>query len=241
MFDYTKAALDKTIKDFKKIIFITALCTQIFSIIYLAYTLISKTGIFWINLILLILSVGSFVFFLYKLKKEEQKPSDVTIKRVFSFSKLTVKLFNLGIVIYGFYTAAATVSPITIIVTVLMIICWILQILFEVVAIVVGHLKQFFTEAFQADVATITKPIRETGNFFKRLFGKEVEETAPTKTQALLEKRIAEQKEEKQKEKLAEKERKKKEKEMKKEAKKTAKRNPAPDLSEETAVSENEN
>ena len=225
-FQYTKEAINVIIQTAKKALFWIAFFTQCLTIIYLIYTLIASSGNALINSILLLISVFAFFYFLQTSFSEAKQKNGNAVKHILSFSKLFIKLFNLGIIIYGFYTAASTVSPISIIITVFMILFWIIQIIVEILTILIVYLKNFVLEAIDADLNSLTRPFTSTGNFFRRLVGKEVKTTAePSSVQQKLAKRIQEKKEQKKQEKKA-----------KKQAKKAAKRNHAPSVSEEAAV-----
>ena len=64
MFDYTKAALTKIVDDFKNLGFLLGVSSQFFYIAYLIYSLIANTGILAINIALLVISVGYFIFYI---------------------------------------------------------------------------------------------------------------------------------------------------------------------------------
>ena len=229
-FQYTKEAINVILQTAKKTIFWIACFTQTLTIIYLIYTLIAATGNPVINSTLLVISVCAFIYSLYTELSDGKQKNENTIKHVLSVSKLLIKLFNLGIIIYGFYTAASTVSPISIIITVFMILFWIIQIIIEILTILIVYVKNFVLEAIDADLNSLTRPFTSTGNFFRRLAGKEVKPTAePSSVQQKLAKRIQEKKEKKKQEKLQAKM-------QKKQDKKAAKRNHTPSPSEEVAV-----
>ena len=229
-FQYTKEAINLLIQTAKKVLFWIAFFTQCLTIVYLIYTLIVHSGNIVINTTLLIVSIFAFFYFLHTVQSEAKQRNGNAVKHILSFSKLLIKLFNLGIIIYGFYTAASTVSPISIIITVFMILFWIIQIIIEILTILIVYVKNFVLEAIDADLNSLTRPFTSTGNFFRRLAGKEVKPTAePSSVQQKLAKRIQEKKEKKKQEKLQAKM-------QKKQDKKAAKRNHTPSPSEEVAV-----
>lgn len=229
-FQYTKEAINLLIQTAKKVLFWIAFFTQCLTIVYLIYTLIVHSGNIVINTTLLIVSIFAFFYFLHTVQSEAKQRNGNAVKHILSFSKLLIKLFNLGIIIYGFYTAASTVSPISIIITVFMILFWIIQIIIEILTILIVYVKNFVLEAIDADLNSLTRPFTSTGNFFRRLAGKEVKPTAePSSVQQKLAKRIQEKKEKKKQEKLQAKM-------QKKQDKKAAKHNHTPSPSEEVAV-----
>lgn len=211
MLDYTIAAINKTKEDFQKATWIGTFVMQIFYIVYLAYALITHTGYFWANLVLGILSVGYFVFFLLIKFHEAKKGLRQLGKRIYKYSKMFINLLTLGGTIFTLATAEMSeIQPLSLVLVTLTIIMWVLQAILEIATPILNKRLDFMVTALKADWEQITKPFRSTGNFFKKLVGKEVEEEeAPTKTRILLDKLVEERREEKAQEKLNEKNRKK--------------------------------
>ena len=73
MFEYTQLILKKTINDIKRVYYICTLSTQVLYIAYLFYAVISASGTFITNLIMLIASSAYFVFFCLTLSYEKLK------------------------------------------------------------------------------------------------------------------------------------------------------------------------
>ncbi|MBE7100966.1 MAG: hypothetical protein E7364_05085 [Clostridiales bacterium] len=243
MFDYTKTAVNKIVADFKKFFHRFSVCAQIVYIAYLIYALFANTELWIINTILLVISVAYFIFFLIATAKDADKKLKKRVKTIFTRCKQVIKLFTLGIMLYGIWQTSTHVDPLSVILTALMIVGWVLQILFEVIFTFFLNKVNFVWEAVQADREEITKPVKNIGNFFKRITGKEIEEEKePTKNRLLLDGMVEEYREKKSEEKNAKKRAKKQakleEKIAKKQAKKKNKRVPAP--IEELASAEDE-
>lgn len=195
MLDYTKAAIAKTVEDFKRLDLIRNVSTQIFYILYLVYTLIAGTGVIIANVVLLALSVAYFVFFVYATKQEVKKTLKKRVKRVFKRCKQLIKLFTLGVMIYGICSVTSHVTALSVLLTVMLVVFWILQILFEVLFHIIVARVQFIIDGLEADYEKLTKPVKTVGNFFKKMTGKPVEEELePTKNRIILEERVAEAK-----------------------------------------------
>ena len=97
----------------------------------------------------------------------------------------------------------ADIQPLSLVLVTFTIIAWAFQIVLELATPIIEKRLNFMITALQADWENITKPFRATGNFFKKIVGKEVEEeAAPTKTRQLLDKLVEERREEKTQEKL---------------------------------------
>lgn len=243
MFDYTKTAVNKIVADFKKFFHRFSVCAQIVYIAYLIYALFANTELWIINTILLVISVAYFIFFLIATAKDADKKLKKRVKTIFTRCKQVIKLFTLGVMLYGIWQTSTHVDPLSVILTALMIVGWVLQILFEVIFTFFLNKVNFVWEAVQADREEITKPVKNIGNFFKRITGKEIEEEKePTKNRLLLDGMVEEYREKKSEEKNAKKQAKKQakleEKIAKKQAKKKNKRVPAP--IEELASAEDE-
>ena len=103
MLDYTRVALNQIISDFKKIAYIAGVATQILYILYLIYAIAANTGILWVNIILLTLSVAYFVFSLIiqnkkitdKQQIKSKKSIHRTAKKIYKYSKLILLILKI--------------------------------------------------------------------------------------------------------------------------------------------------
>ena len=223
MLDYTKAALKKTVEDFKKLDYIRNICTQAVDIAYLIYAWIAGAGLLWANIALFSLAAAYFAFFLIATAgvPDGAKRLKKRVRDVFFACKQTVKLFTLGVMIYGIYATTTHVTPLSVILSALMIVGWVLQVIFEVVFRFFLSKAYLIMAGMEADYEQITKPVKTVGNFFKKLAGKEVEpEKQKSKHRVWLDKKVAESKAEKKERKAEEKRAKKDAKKQKREDKK---------------------
>lgn len=210
MLDYTKMAIKQTITDLKRTDYIRNVATQVIYIIYLIYTLIAGAGYLAANIVLLVLSVSYTVFFLTMTscgKTPEGKNVKNAGTKIYVWAKRLIKLFTLGLTIYGICTAVEKVTPLSVILAALMIVGWILQIVFEVLIKILTNRVNFILEGLEADLDNMLKPVRSVGNFFKKVTGKEVAPPKePTKNQLKLKAKVeafrAEQKRKKEEERL---------------------------------------
>ncbi len=184
MFDYTKTAVNKIWTDFKKFFYICNIVTQIVYLTYLAYALIAQTGNPWVNGILLALSLAYFVFFLVMTtgeKTKEKKRGKKIGDRIFKYLKQLIALYNLAVIVYGFYGVYTASSHVTIasliqlVQIVFMTIGWVLGLVFNVVELIVESRVHFLLEGLEADYQELTKPVKTVGNFFKKVTGQEIE------------------------------------------------------------------
>ena len=187
MFDYTKSVFLKTLDDLKKLAFLFSLCLQIFQIGYLLYALIIGSGNLAVNIVLLVISVAYLVLIFYFYRNKIKNSTKQLLKNIYRWSKRVIKLFTLGVSIYGLYATASDVitlkSLISIMLLVFMLITWILDVLLSLVILVIERRKNMFFDAMKMDF----EPVFKAKNFFDKVRGREVEEElVPTKMRTKL-------------------------------------------------------
>lgn len=202
MFDYTKAALQKIQDDFNRFIYRFSFASQILYIVYLLYMIFAPAGILWANIALLTISVAYFVIFLIatvdKLSKRMKKLKKIS-QNIHTRTKLLIKLFTLGVNLYGIYAATANVTPFSIILTTLSILAWVLQALFHVIKIYIVDRFNLLLTGAKADIEPIERVI-------KKITRKPIEEqTEKSKHRLLLDKKVEQSRAERAQAKLQEK------------------------------------
>ena len=214
MFDYTKVAVNQVISDFKKIARIIGVVTQIFYIVYLIYAVAAHTGILWVNILLLAFSAAYFVFSEImqnkktndKQKIKENRSVNRTVAKIYKYCKLALRFYPLALAVYGIYHAAQSPSFLSVLLLCFTVICWAMQIIFDLLIAVITNRFSLVLDGVKADVNEITKPFVSTMNFFKKITGKEVKAPEePTKNQLKLREKVevyrAEKEERKEREK----------------------------------------
>jgi hypothetical protein len=181
MFKYTRAAILSVINEFKiwSIIFTWGLFAV--TVGYNIFAIVMDIGYLWANIASLCIITISTAFELIT-KNKDIKIVKRVVKRVVSWLKILLKAAVLGLTIYGLYIASTDVNPLTIILTTLMIILWILTVLIEIITTVVISKKAMFEEAWKNDIDEFKKPIETVGNTVKKIFGKEVYEEPKEKS-----------------------------------------------------------
>lgn len=216
MLDYTKAAIKKTVADFKLLAYVIGVATQFVYVGYLVYTLFAGTGVLAANVAMLAVSVAYLVFFLcvteFGKSPDGKKNLKKTVNRIFQWCKRLIKLYTLGVTLYGIYFTAQNVSWLSVLLSAFMAVGWVLEFVFYVVCRVVEIRVKFLVEGLEADIAQMMQPVKTVGNFFKRIAGKEVEPEKPqTKNQQVLQRLVDEEKTAKKAKKLRKKSEKTKE------------------------------
>ena len=194
MFKYTKEAIYLIIEDIKKIWKFAHLSSLITTTLYYTYAIIFQTGNLIINIILCSLFV-LYTIFVIICDKHKNKKIKRVVKRSYKWIKYGIKAFTLGTTIYGFYIAATNISPISIILTTLMIILWIILVLLEIITEIIESKCDIFIEAVKQDIENIKKPVTFFENVGKKIKGEEIsQQKKKSKTISLLEKRIEDKK-----------------------------------------------
>ena len=182
MFDYTMAAYRKTVKDCKNISYITSLTLQVVYLIYLVYAVIAAALSPDVNLIinslLFLLSSAYLVFFLILTKCgkdiDAQKRGKI-VKKIFTWCKRLIKVYTLGVMIYGVFQTVTAVNPFAVVFAVLMVVVFVLQIVFDILLYIVEKRLSIFITAITHDIKPLSETVRKSGNFFKKLKGEETE------------------------------------------------------------------
>ncbi len=221
MFDYTKMMIDQTVKDVKRVFHGYKVGSQLIYIAYLVYALIARTGIWFANLALLILSIGYFAFFMSTTdygKTPDGKQLKKNVKTGYVWSKRFIRLFTIAVAVYDIFTSTTATNSISTLLTALMVIGWAIEVLFDLLIRIITARIALIKEALDADVETLLKPVKTVGNFFKKAIGQEVPPSAePSKRRKWLDKKMSERKEfaRQEKERLAQEKRMKQEEERK--------------------------
>ena len=247
MLDYSLTAFNKIKNDFLRIKRFFDVVAPLFTIAFLTYsvikTAIAKDFMFWVNAVSLTLTVAYYIFHLVVTFRKTDKELKKAVKTVYKICVRTIKCFTLAVAIYGLWLSIDNLDPLTLILTMLSLVGWLLQIFLDIIMFVINRYAQFIKEAILADIEEIKKPITNVGNFFKKMTGKEIEEKEVSKTRAKLDAMVSERKEEiknlkaeakeqKRQEKLDEKERKRQEKEQAKEQENEVAATEAPEQAE---------
>ena len=157
MLDYTKAAFNKIIGDFRKIANGIKITTQLLSIVYLIYALFTnkKLPIQIANAVLLALAIGYFVFFFIVEMRKGRKELKRLVKEIYGWSKRSIKFFTIGITVYGLIVAKIEFDPLSFLLVVLMVIGWVLELLFYIIIKFLDAEKTFLLDAVKSDLANV--------------------------------------------------------------------------------------
>ena len=200
MLDYSLTAFNKIKTDFLRIKRFFDVVIPLFTIAFLTYsvitTAIAKDFMLWVNVASLALAVGYYIFHLIVTFRKTDKELKKVVKTIYKICVRAIKCFTLAVAIYGLWLSIDNLNPLTLILTMLSLVGWLLQVFLDIVLYVINRYAQFLKEAILADVEEIKKPVTTVTNFFKKMTGKEIEEKEVSKTRAKLDAMVVERKEE---------------------------------------------
>lgn len=197
VFPYTREAIEIVLKSLKKYGVFFKYGSLIFATIYFTFVLITKTGNFYINIILAAL-FGLYTLFEFITRDFSRlKLTRRVIKKSYKGLRYSIRFFALGAMIYGVYMVATNVTLISVVLATLMIVMWILQIFIEVVVTVIEDKLDLILAGVDIDVENYTRPITAVTNVIKKVKGEDVEKPHPrTPEQLLLIEKVSQKKEE---------------------------------------------
>ena len=180
MFKYTKAAGNILINDFKKYAKIFRWTSSIFTIIYLTYEIIYKAVTLHFAYPVYIVLLAAFVIFTisdFFFDKYENKIARKIARRIYKWFTIACRVITLGFAIYQVYiTPPSETNGISIMLTTLLILLWVLSFASEILVEVVTDRVEIMIYALKEDIDTIKKPFVSVANFGKRLIGKKIEQ-----------------------------------------------------------------
>ena len=172
MFDYTKAALRKTLDDFKSLQFGFNVTVQAAYIFYLIYAIVFGVGFLAVNIVLLALSVAYAVFFfITNLREKRDKKLGKRVKYVYKITKHSIKVFTLSMAIASICIEKEEVTPFAVMFVALMVVGFVLQVIIDIAVAIFSAKMDFLLEAIKADTEEIKKPfedLRQKVTFWKK-------------------------------------------------------------------------
>lgn len=154
-FWHTKAAIKMIGKELKTIAFIANIIAQITMLVSLTYNLITTSGLWYINLPLLVLSIAYSIFTIVDHIKEIKKETKNEIKKVFRWAKWVkciLKAFPIVIALYDLFIASSNLTPITLISPIVITAMWLFNILLNIVYLVIETKVDLFLDCIVEDL-----------------------------------------------------------------------------------------
>ena len=181
MLEYTRAAIEKTIKDLKAIVYFISIAVQVSYIAYLIYAIALDIGFLWANITLVAISASYLVFYLVTLEKKDKfsREAKKTTRHAYNRIKITLNIFTLGMMVYSVYIASTHITTVSVVWVALSAIGLIIKILFELGVTFTENRAELILEGMKADFENVIRPAQTAVNFVKKITGHEVKEEAP--------------------------------------------------------------
>lgn len=159
MFKYSRAILNKIVREIGFLIFISKIVVNLFSIIYPIYSIIVGNGIVAVNIILSLLSLGMLVFvILIDIKKDTQiKRISKKYKRISKAIMLVTKMIPVGIAIYGLAIVGNETDVLSTIFVVCTVVAWAIQVLLELVKLFIETRVRLLVDGVRLDLDFVIK------------------------------------------------------------------------------------
>lgn len=174
MFDNSKGVILDTLDTIKRFFLAIDITIQLTYIGYLVFAVATGKGILVANILLLIISLAYLVYFLFTTKEWYTREEKKTRARVKKISKTVKRVINAIVIVFSIIDLCTQpFSGMSLLMTIVMIVGFILSIAMEVLATsYIEHRKKLIFEAIKRDVSVISKPV----GFVRGLFKKESED-----------------------------------------------------------------
>lgn len=139
MLDNTRQAWDRLKKDLNIIKYIFLYGFNSLLLLYYLVIVILQKGNVIANAILLCLTTSSFFFSVFldrKGLKKQEKQNFKKGKHILSILKILTKAYTLGATLYAMYVSTVAVNPVSIILTTLLILLWVISVLVEIIVLI---------------------------------------------------------------------------------------------------------
>ena len=178
MLKYTVAACNKIVSDLKRLSHVFTVVVQSLMIVYMAYSAIVNNGSRAINIALGALTLVNLVVYLIFNRRNDKKSKRFkgAVSRGYIVFKLSLNAISLASVIYSIYVGASNVSGLTLVITPLMIIMWVLQVLFQLAKAYAENRFALFVDGLKMDFEFVISPVKKVKNAVHDFFGEEREE-----------------------------------------------------------------
>ena len=177
MFKYTVAAYHKIVNDLKMLAHVFTIVVQSLMILYMTYSAIVNNGSRAINITLGALTLASLLFYLFTYGRDNKKVKRVRglVSRGYAIAKLTINAVSLASIVYSIYVGASDISALSLVITPLMIIMWVLQVLFQFAKAYAENRLALLVDGIEMDVEFVANPIKRVKNVVHDFLGEERE------------------------------------------------------------------
>ena len=134
---HTKAAIKLIGNELKTFAFIANIIAQVTMLGYVSYNLMTSSGLWYINLALLLLTLAYFSFTIVVQVKEVKKDTQQTVTRVVQWTRRILKLFPISVALYSLFLASSNLTPVALISPIIITVAWLLDVLINLVYLII--------------------------------------------------------------------------------------------------------
>lgn len=200
MISYTTAAVNKTLKDIKRVVYFLTILTNSLLIAYLVYAIGAPVGNLVVNILLIVATSAYLIFYMSIINKREAGKLKSWTGHAFRWFKIAMNSYSLAITLYGIFSASTRVTIFSVLLATLTAVGWLLQVIFELTYHFIEWHTNLIIEGVKADIDNFKRPFTNMSNLFSVMRGTpatDIPEEAPTKQRVYLDREVGERKEEK--------------------------------------------
>ena len=169
MFEYTRAVLDKTIKELNYVSYISSIIFQFLYVAFLIGSIIFGLGMIVVNIILLVASITYLVLRIVSHKVDFNNEENIVKlgETVYRRVKIGTKFLTVASMLYGFFIASEQQNYFVLIYMIMLTLLGIAQILIEIITPIIKKKFDLLVDAVKHDCKGLIKTI----DFFNKADG----------------------------------------------------------------------
>ncbi len=175
MFDYTRAALNKTVADLKRVAFWFTVIMQLAFIGFPIYSIGVGSGNIYINILLSATALVFLIFYVVQGEDSSSKKRSIYAKRVSKTVKYISKLYNIGVAVYAVYVASEHTTLVSLIYLGFTVIILLISVSLDLIVSFCQKRIELITTALEADFEVVTKPLGKVQGAVNWMRGRERE------------------------------------------------------------------
>lgn len=157
----TKKELDALVRDFRTFTNVFRYVTVGVYLVYVVYRLVVGTGLLPVNILLLAATIAYLVaLVVFSVRGKRGKNSDgaqSVAGRVYRYIRFAAVAFSAVVSVVGILSAAHQPSPFSVVLAILMPVCLVLQVIFDVFIVLLSARVARFKAALSADIEMLKK------------------------------------------------------------------------------------
>ena len=169
MFEYTRAVLDKTIKELNYVSYISSIIFQFLYVAFLIGSIIFGLGMIVVNIILLVASITYLVLRIVSHKVDFNNEENIVKlgETVYRRVKIGTKFLAVASMLYGFFIASEQQNYFVLIYMIMLTLLGMAQILIEIITPIIKKKFDLLVDAVKHDCKGLIKTI----DFFNKADG----------------------------------------------------------------------